>query len=232
MDARAYLKHTGLEGIDVVAVQKAQQAIGQVLEDAKRRSTPASPSSLDRLYLYRVPQMSADGSCSIHHELNPVPYDVAPALGGRSIGASMSLMTLDALVSAVHLKVMTDWLGIYQARAVAAGRALVKLAYRGLESRAEFPLTEAFAQTSNNSAVGLTGKPRLIQDLHSHRESGGAYYECDPKIQSEFCLPLFNSAFETVGIIDAESTKPSHFTNERLALLTALAIEVPKHLPQ
>ena len=38
-------------------------------------------------------------------------------------------------------------------------------AYVGAPSRAEFPLTEEFARTSNNSTVGLSGKARALYRL-------------------------------------------------------------------
>jgi putative methionine-R-sulfoxide reductase with GAF domain len=108
----------------------------------------------------------------------------------------------------------------------------VKLAYQGAPSRPEFPLTEAFAKTSNNSSVGRSGKATVLQDIKAHVASGGAYYECDPKVQSEVCLPLLDPNGKVVGIIDAESSKKGHFTAQRLALLVSLATECPSHLPR
>ena len=42
---------------------------------------------------------------------------------------------------------------------------LVKLAYVGRPSRAEFPLTKEFAEKSTNSTVGLTGRATVIASL-------------------------------------------------------------------
>lgn len=231
MDARSYLTKVGLS-VDVGAVREAQQQLWEILEEAKKASLPATPSALNALYTYKVPRLSPDGSCSLKGELDAAPYDLSKVLGGRSVQNSFSLLTLDALVESVQQTAGTDWLGLYQRRELPSGPALVKLAYRGVESRAEFPLTEAFAKTSNNAAVGLSGKARVLQDVKAHVESGGAYYECDPKVQSEVCLPLLDANGKVVGILDAESTKPSHFTPERLAILVSLATECTTHLPR
>ncbi len=231
MDARSYLTKVDLS-VDVAAVREAQQSLWGILEEAKKASLPATPSALNALYTYKVPKLSPDGSCSLHAELDPTPYDVSKVLGGRSIQNSFSLITIDALVESVQASCGTDWLGIYQRRELASGPALVKLAYRGVDSRPEFPLTEAFAKTSNNVAVALNGKARVLQDVKAHVASGGAYYECDPKVQSEVCLPILDPNGRVVGILDAESTKASHFTPERLAMLVSLATETPSHLPR
>jgi L-methionine (R)-S-oxide reductase len=230
MDARSYLTKVGLS-VDVAAIREAQQTLWGILEEAKKASLPATPSSLNALYTYKVPKFSPDGTCSLRNGLDPTPYDVSKVLGGRSIQNSFALITLDALVESVHASCASDWLGLYQRRQLASGPALVKLAYRGLESRPEFPLTEAFAKTSNNVAVALSGKARVLQDVKAHVASGGAYYECDPKVQSEVCLPLLDANGKMVGILDAESTRPSHFTPERLAMLVSLATEATSHLP-
>ena len=231
MDARSYLTKVGLT-VDLAAVREAQQALWEILEEAKKASLPATPSALNALYTYKVPKLSADGSCSLHSELDPTPYDLSKVLGGRSVQNSFALITLDALVESVHQQSGADWLGLYQRREVQGGPTLVKLAYRGVESRPEFPLTEAFAKKSNNAAVALSGKGTVLQDLRAHVAAGGAYYECDPKVQSEVCLPLFDPNGKVVGVLDAESTRASHFTPARLALLVSLATESASHLPR
>ena len=231
MDARSYLTKVQLT-VDVGPVREAQQALWAILEEAKKASLPATPSALNALYTYRVPKRSADGTCSLHAELDPTPYDLSKALGGRSRQNSFALITLDALVESVLQQTGSDWLGLYQTRELPSGPALVKLAYRGADSRAEFPLTAAFAKTSNNAAVALSGKARVLQDIKAHVADGGAYYECDPNVQSEACLPLLDPNGKVVGVLDAESTKPGHFTPERLAILVSLATECTSHLPR
>ena len=230
MDARSYLTKVGIAA-EVSAVREAQQALWEILEEAKKASLPATPSALNALYTYKVPKLSADGSCSLHAELDPTAYDLSKVLGGRSVQNSFALITLDALVESVHQRSGADWLGLYQRRELPSGPALVKLAYRGVESRPEFPLTAAFAKTSNNAAVALDGKARVLHDVKAHVAGGGAYYECDPKVQSEVCLPLLDPNGKVIGVLDAESTKANHFTAERLALLVSLATECTSHLP-
>jgi L-methionine (R)-S-oxide reductase len=230
MDARSYLSKVGLT-VDVAAIREAQQGLWGVLDEAKKASLPATPSALNALYQYKVPKLSPDGSCSLHDELDPKPYDLGLVLGGRSIQNSFALITLDALVEFVQQRLGCEWLGIYQRRELPSGPALVKLAYRGAHSRAEFPLTEAFAKTSNNVAVALSGQARVLQDIHAHVASGGAYYECDPKVQSEACLPVLDHAGKVVGLIDAEAQKTNHFGPAAMAQLVALASECPSHFP-
>lgn len=230
MDARSYLSKTGLT-VDAGAVREAQQALWEVLDEAKKASLPATPSALNRLYTYKVPKLSADGSCSLHEELDPKPYDLAVALGSRSLQNSFALLVLEALVEHVHAQTGSDWTGVYQRRQLPGGPALVKLAYQGAPSRAEFPLTEAFAKTSNNVAVALSAQARVLQDVRAHVARGGAYYECDPKVQSEACLPVLDANGRVIGLIDAESTKAGHYEPKRLAMLVALATECGSHLP-
>ncbi|VEB42391.1 Uncharacterised protein [Chromobacterium violaceum] len=59
---------------------------------------------------------------------------------------------------------------------------------------------------------------------------GGGYYECDPKVKSEICLPVLHSDDNVLGIIDAESFAAGHFTPERQVWLAALAIVLPQLL--
>ncbi|MEW5741346.1 MAG: GAF domain-containing protein [Myxococcota bacterium] len=230
MDATDYAKRVGVE-VERSLVREAQTSLWNVLEEAKKRSLPATPSALNQLYLIQVPRLSADGSCSLHGELDPTPYDLGKVLGGRTTRTSMCLLILDELLEHVANRTGLEWLGVYQARDVGGGQALVKVAYSGKPSRAEFPLTDDFAKLSNNVAVALSGKARVIQDVKAHVGAGGAYYECDKDMQSEACLPLLDAKGAVVGILDAESAQKNGFTGERLAMLAVLATEVVSHLP-
>ncbi len=82
MDARTFLSQVKLV-VDAGAVREAQQSLWAVLDEAKKRSLPATPSALDKLYLFTVPKLSPDGSCTLHEELDPTPWDLSRALGGR-----------------------------------------------------------------------------------------------------------------------------------------------------
>ncbi|MCA2980868.1 MAG: GAF domain-containing protein [Myxococcaceae bacterium] len=230
MDLAAYLSRTGLS-VSEAAAQEAQAALQVALAECRKASVPGTPQALARLYSFPVPKLSADGTCSLVSELAPTPYDLVDALGGRGVGTTLCLMVLNALVEATWQRTGLDWLGVYQVRVVGEGPALVKLAARGLPSRAEFPLTDAFEARSTNVAVARSGRPRLIADVRAHASAGGAYYECDPKVQSEACLPLFGGDGAVVGIVDAEHSAIGAFDDARLGWLVALAFEVPAHLP-
>jgi putative methionine-R-sulfoxide reductase with GAF domain len=187
---------------------------------------------LDSLYTYTVPMLSDDGSCSMPDQLAPVPYDLTGILGGRSDQTTRRLALLERLVERAQETTGADWLGIYQRRANAAGQpVLVKLAYLGSASRAEFPLTREFAQRSTNSTVGLTGRATVIDDVSKHVEAGGGFYVCDDGVQSEACLPILDDARQVTGIVDAEAKPRGFFGAERLAVLAAVALVSSAILP-
>ena len=186
----------------------------------------------ESLYTYRVPMLSEDGACSITAEIAPVPYDLGPILGGRSEQSTRRLALLERLVERVQETTGCEWVGIYQRRPNAQGMpVLVKLAYVGLPSRAEFPLTAQFAAVSTNSSVGLTGQAIVIDDVGRHREAGGGFYVCDADVKSEACLPLLDEALDVIGIVDAEAHPRSFFDGERLSVLAALCLVASAVLP-
>jgi putative methionine-R-sulfoxide reductase with GAF domain len=184
--------------------------------------------SLDTLYRYPVPMMSEDGSCSLIEELAPTPYDLAASVGGRNEATTRKLLLLNQVVEHVTQMTGADWLGIYQVRTnLMQHRVLVKLAYRGRPSRAEFPLTTEFAAGSTNSTVGLEGSARVIDDVAAYKAEGGGFYVCDDKVQSEACLPMFDEAGVIVGIIDAEAAPKQFFKPDRISAIVALAMVAP-----
>ena len=224
-----YCTRVGLEG-PPAAVDAARGGLHRALDEAKSASVPSTPTSLARLYEFKVPKLSPDGSCSVLDELEEKPYDLAARLGGRSLASTTRLMTLDMLVAHCQRALHAGWVGFYQARETPSGAALVKLAYRGAPSRAEFPLTPEFAIKSNNSTVAMSGRANVINDVQAYRASGGAYYECDPTVKAEACLPIISES-GVVGLIDVEHTVAQWFSEQRLALLVALALELPTLLP-
>jgi len=226
-----YFKRVGLGlQVPVASVERARQGLHLALDEAKSVSVPSTPTSLAKLYEFKVPKVGPDGTCATFDELEEKAYDLTGVLNGRNFVSTTRLMTLDALVEHCQHALGVGWLGIYQARETERGAALVKLAYRGAPSRAEFPLTPEFAAKSNNSTVAMTGEAKVINDLPAYLASGGAYSECDPKVKAEVCLPILTDA-GAVGVVDAEHSVAQWFTTERLALLVALAIELPKLLP-
>jgi L-methionine (R)-S-oxide reductase len=102
-------------------------------------------------------------------------------------------------------------------------RHLVKLAYVGRPSRAIFPLTPVFHEISNNAWVAMEARPRLIQDVRTY---DGPYYTCDGDVQSELCVPILADDGEVLGIIDAESFAPGHFTAQRAADILAACADL------
>ncbi|MBI2380585.1 MAG: hypothetical protein HYV16_07510 [Gammaproteobacteria bacterium] len=229
MNAAEYLQKTGLNknalDLDPALVEDLAEALREFVADAGA-AMPAHPDEA-ALYTYRVPQLSEDGACSLVEELAAEPYDLATALGGRSRAATRKLWLLNQLIGEVHERLGADWLGAYQRLELPSGPALVKLAYRGLESRAEFPLTESFAEKSNNSRVALSGRGAVIADVHAHAQAGGSYYVCDPKVSSEVCLPVYGEMSEVIGIIDAEDDAQGFFDGTRQALAAALCLVLP-----
>jgi L-methionine (R)-S-oxide reductase len=191
--------------------------------------------NLDTLYRYSVPMLSDDGACSLIEELSPSPYDLSAILGGRNDATTRKLLLLNQVVEHVTQMSGADWLGVYQSRMNTSGApVLVKLAYRGRASRAEFPLNTEFAYRkpgSTNSTVGLEGSARVIDDVAAYTAEGGGFYICDDKVQSEACIPLFDEAGNIIGIIDAEAEPKDFFNPERMATLVALALVAPALLP-
>lgn len=186
----------------------------------------------DALYSYQVPMLSDDGSCSLIEELAPQPYDLTAILGGRNETNKRKLLLLNQLVEHSTQLTGADWLGIYQVRQnMLANPVLVKLAYRGRPSRAEFPLSAEFAKGSTNSAVGLSGHAKVIDDVAAFTAEGGGFYVCDDAVQAEACLPIFDEAGKIIGIIDAEAAPKAFFNADRLSVLVAVALVAPALLP-
>lgn len=223
---RNYLFASGLDRLadHAPVIEKSiHDLIGQL-------NTPMEVS-VESLYRYPVPKLSGDGACSIIDEMDPLPYDLARVLAGVSDANTRKLKLLNIIVTRLSLMTGADWVGIYQRRALPGGDALVKLAYRGRPSRAEFPLTEAFAQGSTNSRVGLDGMAMVIDDVAKHVATGAGFYVCDDAVQSEMCLPLLDESGKTIGIIDAEAQPLAFFTAERQCALVAAALVAPALLP-
>ncbi len=210
----------------VPVIEKAIRAFIEALGDL--------PPGFDdnTLYTYRVPMLSEDGSCSLIEELAPTPYDLTAILGGRNEANKRKLLLLNQLVEHGTQLLGADWVGIYQARRNGfADTVLAKLAYRGRPSRAEFPLTAQFAAGSTNSSVGLSGHAKVIDDVAAYTAEGGGFYVCDDAVQSEICVPLFDEAGKTIGIIDAEAAPKAFFNADRTATVVAMALVTPALLP-
>ncbi len=223
-----FLRLAGLESL-VGREADVERAVRDLVEAMGEKVAIRDPTSL---YTYRVPMLTDDGTCSVVDEMAPVPYDLAPILGGRSDQTTRRLALLERLVERTQETTGADWVGVYQRRGDAAGvPRLVKVAYVGRPSRAEFPLTPQFAERSTNSTVGLTGRATVIDDVAKHVEAGGGFYVCDDGVQSEACVPIIGETREIAGIVDAEAKARGFFGADRLAVIAALAIVAAATLP-
>jgi L-methionine (R)-S-oxide reductase len=213
---KAYLREQSLS-LPLPEVQVAALALSAVLAAPK-------PRLAHDVFRYPVPLQGEDGACSLVDELADTPYDLSIWFGGATDEAHRALTDLYALIDSTRRQVDADWLGVYAVRGAGVGARLVKLSYHGRPSRAEFPLTETFAELSNNSRVGLSGWGVVVEDVDAWRAAGGSYYACDPAVQSEVCLPVIDEEGRVLGIIDAEAGTKGFFTAERQAWLAALAV--------
>ena len=223
-----YLRLAGLESLSA-RVAHVERAVRDLVEAMGEKVDVGDGSSL---YAYPVPMMTDDGACSIVDQLAPVPYDLGTILGGRSDQTTRRLALLERLVERAQETTGADWIGVYQRRTNPAGvPVLVKLAYIGRPSRAEFPLTKEFAERSTNSTVGLTGRATVIDDVGKYVEAGGGFYVCDDGVQSEACVPILDEGRQVVGIVDAEAKPRAFFGAERLTVIAALAVVATAVLP-
>ncbi|MEO8102283.1 MAG: GAF domain-containing protein [Betaproteobacteria bacterium] len=224
---RGYLFATGL---DTLAVHSS--VIEKAIHDyIAQLGTPMDVSN-DALFRYQVPLMADGGACSLIDELDPVLFDLASKLGGENEATTRKLKLLNILVARATMVTGADWVGLYQRRSQAdGGESLVKLAYRGRPSRAEFPLNAEFAKGSTNSTVGLSGQASLIDDVAAHTAQGGGFYVCDDAVQSEFCVPILDADGTILGIIDAEAAPAGFFNADRQAAMVAMALVAPPLLP-
>lgn len=225
MSITLYLEQSGLAAV----LQGQETAIEQAVTALKNQLSIAAAPAVT--WSYQVPELGEGGACSLFGQLADEPYDLAATIGQSEVTAA-ALAQLTAVVQNYQQSNDSDWFGIYQKRQNPQGETvLVKLAYFGAASRAEFPLTVEFAAISNNSTVGLTGKAKVINDVTAYLTAGGEYYTCDPKVLSEACLPLFNGKGELAGIIDAEAFKRQAYHTEALIRLVAICLVLPGLLP-
>eukprot|EP00042_Codosiga_hollandica_P057381 m.849336 g.849336 ORF g.849336 m.849336 type:complete len:239 (-) comp59573_c0_seq2:250-966(-) len=229
-----YTEQTGLSALltGVGAAYTPHDAVHQCLHAA----VPAlSAQDTTALFTYIVPAPSHDGTCGRKKVYAAEPFDLRVHLGLSTESfegltdhpQAARLHRLRALMQQLARLTGAEWIGVYRRVQNPAGQdVLLKEAYFGAYSRAEFPLTEEFARGSNNSKVGLTGRAVLISDVGTHE---GAYYECDASVQSELCLPIFNASGRVTGIIDAEAFRPGHFTSQVAGMLAEVCIDLPQH---
>lgn len=225
-DVKAYADSMGCTGSASISPLRAA-AYAAELAFLTLEVPPLDSTAVETLLAYPVPKFSPDGACSLK-ELAEEPYDLR-RWECTDDGSVRALWRLNRVCESLHEATQAGWTGIYERHAridtgVPLGQGavhpvLVKKAYRGAPSRAEFPLTEEFAARSNNSTVGLSGRVVLVESVREHVATGAPYYECDPAVSSEFCLPITGAPGLLVpGIIDLESPNERHFGEERRSL--------------
>lgn len=220
---KKYLKKVGLQQFEKDL--EGLRLNNFVNEAFVKKSPILTNKQLKKLFFYDTPKLGPGGSCSISKEKEDLPYNLALTLGLdlefsklRESTEAIRIWKLYQVVQKVMKEIKPDWFGIYRKIKKKNGEeVLVKEAYSGNFSRAEFPLTGDFAKQSNNSTVGLTGKVRHFSDLTSYN---GPYYECDNQVQSEYCGPILDKNGKVIGIVDAESFKKNFFTSENILQLT------------
>ncbi|WP_440053582.1 GAF domain-containing protein [Pseudoalteromonas sp. T1lg65] len=183
------------------------------------------------VWSYQIPELGEGGACSLFGYLQEEPFLLSDYIDSDP-NMELALTKLQTIVEAVVECTGVDWFGIYQSRKIDDVQQLLKLAYSGAPSRPLFPITAAFAETSNNVQTVMSGKARVVNNVSEYVAQGGEYYTCDPKVQSETCLPIFDEFQNCIGIVDAEAFSTDFFTEEVLALLAAACIRIPRFLPQ
>ena len=188
--------------------------------------------NLSSIFMYKVPKLTPDDTCS--RALEPEPFDLHRALTGRAFEPATAdtvlaqrLLKLGSVVRHIASCTSAEWVGIYRVIPsdtiaypvlVGSSSTLVKEAYVGAPSRPFFPLTAEFAAKSNNSTVGLSGDAIVIQDTRCI-DDDTPYYSCDGKVRSELCAPIRNDSGKIIGIMDVEAFAPGFFTPERVSLI-------------
>ncbi|AZZ97669.1 GAF domain-containing protein [Pseudoalteromonas sp. R3] len=186
--------------------------------------------TLDAIWAYQIPELGEGGSCSLFGHLQEAPFLLAQYISQNS-ESEHNLSRLQAIAEYVKTATGVDWFGIYQAREADGLQQLLKLAYYGAPSRPLFPITDAFAATSNNIQTFLSEKARVINNIPDYVANGGEYYTCDPKVQAEVCLPLLDAQGRCLGIIDAEAFEQECFDEYKLAVLVAACLRAIEYLP-
>lgn len=190
-------------------------------------------SEVAALLTFKVPKINEDGSCSRVQQFEEQPFSLVEMFkpGQHKLADYVShdftraIWRLGEVCEELKAKVECDWLGIYRLVPNVSGHGyagLVKCAYRGEPSRAIFPVTAEFAKQSNNSWVALHGRGKLVEDVRTYE---GPYYACSQKVLSELCVPILVENC-VVGIIDAESFLPRHFSRERILEILKVCYDI------
>ncbi|KAF7774234.1 hypothetical protein PCIT_a0643 [Pseudoalteromonas citrea] len=216
-----YLTRANVD-INVFQIEEALSELDRFIAETANKQ--------EAVWSFMIPELGEGGACSLFGHLQETPFELDSYLA-RSEDNCQRLSQLQSIVYYIEQKTHVDWFGIYQNITTKDGLQLLKLAYCGAPSRPLFPVNDTFAATSNNVQVVMSGLGRVINNVQNYVANGGEYYTCDPKVQSESCLPLYNEQMQCIGIIDAEAFRNDFFTAETLAILIAACIRIPHYLP-
>lgn len=215
MNHESYLRAVGLPEYADSAPDAVDRGASLV---ARPPHATVDRETVEDRYVYPVPERGEDADGA---GLADEPYNLAPVCGLeydperlRDHPNTARLVALDETVRRLAEETNPDWLGVYRRATDPDGQdVLVKEAYVGKHSRAEFPLTASFADRSNTVAVARSGEAVVVDDVQDYDDP---YYECDDSVRSECCCPVL-AGENVVGVVDAEAHEPGFFTDERVA---------------
>jgi L-methionine (R)-S-oxide reductase len=163
------------------------------------------PLDNEDIYTFLQPELNADGSCPIFKKAGE-RYDLRK-WHDESEKNFKFIKSLKQYAEYVQDESDLSWFGIYILK---NNNLLVKYAYSGEFSKAEFPVTEENTKKSVNATVAYYKKLVHIENVETFE---GAYYRCDAKVKSELCLPLMHEK-KCIGIIDCEDHRVGFFTKK------------------
>lgn len=211
---KKYLNNAGLNLTNVEVGEKFAKDLSRML-----MINPDTFEDVEKLLTYQVPKLGPDGNYSILDQLDETPYKLKEILLYNNFSDEeihKFIFKLNRVVEFLHNEIGANWTGIYKKLDTQTGPALIKLAYRGVASRVEFPLTAKFAEHSNNSTVGLSGKAVSVGSVRRHLKQGKPYYKLDERVQSELCLPIFSKDGEIIGTMELESFQENFFDDSKM----------------
>ena len=247
--AQSFLEWGMLEGSGSGGSGSGKAAGPRVLsrEEAAAALAGASPTEVAALFevppsadcsaSFPTPLLAPGGSCAVSEELAPQAFPVLDTLTALLPAGAPSprplLVQLKGACQALAARLGVDWVGVYVVvppapqhalmyGASASAPNLLKLAYTGSVSRAYFPLTPEFAAGSNNSTVGLQGCTVVIEDTAA-LAGDAPYYNCDGKVRSEVCTPIWGEGGRLLGIVDAEAFAVAAFDASALQAVLGFA---------
>lgn len=151
------------------------------------------------------PELNPDGTCPIFKKAGEY-YDLRK-WHKDSTNLFSFVKSLKLFAESVQKETNVGWFGIYILK---NNNLLVKYAYAGEFSKAEFPVTAENLDKSVNANVAYYKKTIHIENVD---QFDGPYYRCDAKVKSELCIPIL-SEDKCIGIIDCEDHRPGFFLNK------------------